>query len=229
MQQGPIAPRALPRFVATPGLAATVSSSADFPGFTGYTPDLLHRLLDGTRTVSPVARHALVTVLPLTTPPEWQTASSARGLSCCLRPEREGSASGIIFLSRPPLGSLALRPGNSLAIPRMAWSVGFIRFVSSTDATQATKVLTFPPVGLSPTEHASLSWTHSFAKTAPTFIGTRHSGRRFDAQLYESGWHWMGRRLAPNVGGFSETGCATRADGVGVESACAARAAVYAA
>jgi len=67
------------------------------------------------------------------------------------------------FLSRPPLGSLALRPGDSLAIPRMASSVGFIRFVSSTDATQATKVLTFPPVGLSPTEHASLCWTHSFA------------------------------------------------------------------
>src|SRR4029450_8797987 len=68
-----------------------------FPGVTGYTTDLLHRCLGGTRTVSPVARHALVTVLPLTTPPEWQPASSARGLSCCLRPEGEGSASGIIF------------------------------------------------------------------------------------------------------------------------------------
>src|ERR1700730_2445245 len=40
-----------------------------------------------------------------------------------------------LILSRPPLGSLALRPGDSLAIPRMAWSVGFIRFVSSMDAT----------------------------------------------------------------------------------------------
>src|ERR1700720_3700257 len=46
-----------------------------FPGVTGYTTDLLHRWLDGTRTVSPVARHALVTVLPLTTPPECQTVS----------------------------------------------------------------------------------------------------------------------------------------------------------
>jgi hypothetical protein len=53
----------------------------------------------------------------------------------------------------------------------MASSVGFIRFVSSTDATQATKVLTFPPVGLSPTEHASLSWTHSFAKMVSSFTG----------------------------------------------------------
>ena len=56
-----------------------------------------HLIADGTRTVSPVARHAVVTVLPLTTPPEWLAASSARDLSCCLRPEREGSASGIIF------------------------------------------------------------------------------------------------------------------------------------
>jgi hypothetical protein len=39
----------------------------------------------------------------------------------------------------------------------MALSVGFIRFVSSTNATQATRFLTFPPVGLPPTEHASLS------------------------------------------------------------------------
>src|SRR5262249_3412556 len=46
-----------------------------FPGGTGYTAALLHRFLGGTRTVSPVARHVLVTVLPLTTPPECQSAS----------------------------------------------------------------------------------------------------------------------------------------------------------
>src|SRR5712692_10146345 len=51
------------------------------------------------------------------------------------------------FLSRPPLGSLALRPGDSLTIPKMALSVGFIRFVSSTDATQATKVPDFSSGG----------------------------------------------------------------------------------
>jgi hypothetical protein len=63
------------------------------------------------------------------------------------------------------MGSLSLRPGDSLTIPWMALSVGFIRFVSSTDATQAKGLLTFTPVGLTPTEHASLRWTHSFAKT----------------------------------------------------------------
>src|SRR6266849_6934885 len=71
------------------------------------------------------------------------------------------------IFSRPPLGSLTLRPGDSLTIPKMASSVGFIRFVSSPDATQATKVLTLPPVGLTPTEHASLTWTHCLANIAP--------------------------------------------------------------
>src|SRR5262245_64411248 len=64
------------------------------------------------------------------------------------------------FLSRPPLGSPALRPGDSLTIPRMALSVSFIRFVSSTDATDATELLTPTLVGLTPTEHVSLRWTH---------------------------------------------------------------------
>ena len=43
----------------------------------------------------------------------------------------------------------------------MALSIGFIRFVSSTDATQVTESLTLTLVGLYPTEHASLNWTHS--------------------------------------------------------------------
>ena len=62
------------------------------------------------------------------------------------------------------MSSLSLRPGDSLTIPWMAWSVGFIRSVSSTDATQATRRLTPFLVGLTPTDHVSLLWTHSFAK-----------------------------------------------------------------
>jgi len=60
-------------------------------------------------------------------------------MPCCLRPTIEVSAFGLI-LTRPLLGSLALRPDDSLTIPWMALSVGFIRFVSSADATQATEV-----------------------------------------------------------------------------------------
>ena len=84
-------------------------------------------------------------------------------------PTIEGSASGVHFCRGHLLGSLSLRPGDSLTIPRMALSVGFIRFVSSTDATQATGFLTFAPVGLTPTEHASLRWTHCVVKIQLAF------------------------------------------------------------
>ena len=72
-------------------------------------------------------------------------------------PRRRGLGLRNHILSRPPLGSLALRPGDSLAIQKMALSVGFIRVVSSTDATQATGFLTVAPEGLTPTEHVCLS------------------------------------------------------------------------
>jgi hypothetical protein len=68
------------------------------------------------------------------------------------------------------MGSLALRPGDSLTIPWMALSVSFIRFVSSTDATRATRLLTLALVGLTPTEHTSLCWTHSIAKNSSARI-----------------------------------------------------------
>ena len=58
------------------------------------------------------------------------------------------------------MSSLALRPGDSRTILTMALSIGFTSFVSSTDAIQATRFLITTSVGLSPTEHASLCWTH---------------------------------------------------------------------
>jgi hypothetical protein len=42
------------------------------------------------------------------------------------------------------VGSLALRPGDSLTIPKMVLSVGFLRFVSSAKATQATGLRLLP-------------------------------------------------------------------------------------
>ena len=86
-------------------------------------------------------------------------------VSCCLRPEGEGSASGVYFLTGPPVGSLALRPGDLLTTPGIALLIGFTSFVSSTSAIQATRSLILTSVGLTPTEHASLRWTHSLPKT----------------------------------------------------------------
>ena len=160
MQQGPFAPRELPRFVATTDPAATVSPSTDFPVSPVIRPTLLHRFRDGARTVSPVAWRVLVTVLSL--PPRRSELPHRSDFDspCCLRPGSGDSASEAIFLSGPPLGSLSLRPGDSLTILKMALSISFTRFVSSSRVTQVTGFLTITPVGLTPTEHASLGWTH---------------------------------------------------------------------
>ena len=66
------------------------------------------------------------------------------------------------------MGSLSLRPCDSLTIPRMALSIDSTHFVSSMRAIQATGFLTFAPVGLmSPTEHASFIGRYSSAKINP--------------------------------------------------------------
>jgi hypothetical protein len=65
------------------------------------------------------------------------------------------------------VGSLTLRPGDLLTLLARASSIGFIGFVSSTDAIQATGVLTSSPVGLTPTEHACLYWTHCLLYIRP--------------------------------------------------------------
>jgi hypothetical protein len=78
------------------------------------------------------------------------------------------------------MGLLALRPGDLLTILKMALSIGYRSSVSFLSAIQATGLLTFSPVGLSPTEHASLSWTHDVAlhrSIAPdSFHRVFHSG-----------------------------------------------------
>jgi len=59
------------------------------------------------------------------------------------------------------MGSFALRPSDLLAIHKMALSIGFRSSVSFPLAIQASGLLTFAPVGLSPTEHTSFCWTHT--------------------------------------------------------------------
>jgi hypothetical protein len=61
-------------------------------------PTLLRRFLGGTRTASPVAQRILVTVLPL--PPRRSESTRRSGFvdSCCLRSNRESSASEVICI-----------------------------------------------------------------------------------------------------------------------------------
>src|SRR5262249_43826066 len=99
-----------------------------FPGITGYTaylaPSLSRRDEEGFSSCSARPRHHAVAL----TPPEEPAASAS--LRRALRPSPSGCGLGLrgFALSGPPLRSLALRPGDSLTIPRMAWSMGFRTF-----------------------------------------------------------------------------------------------------
>jgi len=84
-------------------------------------------------------------------------------------PKERARLPDLSFVSGPPVGLLSLRPGDLLPILKD----GFRRsassaLLSSADATQAKRLLTFTPVGLLPTEHVYLSWTHSLAKMLST-------------------------------------------------------------
>ena len=59
------------------------------------------------------------------------------------------------------MGSLALRPGNSLTILKMASSIGFRIFSFLPSCYSSYWALTLTQVGLTPTDHASLRWTHT--------------------------------------------------------------------
>ena len=111
-QQGPFAPRALPRLDATTDPSATLSSSADLPVVPVIRPTQLPPFRAGTKRVSPVARRILVVVPSLTTPPEQPTASIGCGKPCSLRPH--GCGLGLRNCTyEATLRSRSLRPNNS--------------------------------------------------------------------------------------------------------------------
>jgi hypothetical protein len=64
----------------------------------------------------------------------------------------------------------------------MALSIGFGNSISLLPAIQATRLLTFASVGLSPTEHACLSWSHFRTAGFPRYgFKAGRSGRAFPA------------------------------------------------
>ena len=93
-QQGPFAPRALPRLIATPGPSATLSPATHFPGGLVIGQRLLRRFRSGTRRASPVARRVLAPVPSLSPRRSDPPRQPACGGPCCLRPPIKDSASG---------------------------------------------------------------------------------------------------------------------------------------
>jgi len=78
-----------------------------------------------------------------------------------------GSISDLHFPSLHSLTCYNYSPLQRHTTVTIFANVGVIRFVSSTDATKATRFLTVPSVALSPTEHICFFWTHSCANTQP--------------------------------------------------------------
>ena len=112
-QQGPFAPRALPRFLATTNPSATLSPSAHFPGSPVIGPTLLRRFRAGARRASPVAWLVLVTVPPL--PPRRSGTAASIRFRLPMLPSPFGCGLGLRghSLSGPHPRSLSLRPGDS--------------------------------------------------------------------------------------------------------------------
>ncbi len=138
MQQGSFAPWELPQFIATTNLPPPSRLPPDFPGFLVIrlpAPPISRRDEEGFSSCLTCPCHRAAP----TTPPECLAASVSLRQSMLPSPRRRGLGLQYLFsFSRPPVALLALRPGDLLTIPKMALSVGFIRFVSSTDATLAT-------------------------------------------------------------------------------------------
>src|SRR5216117_1263986 len=118
-QQGPFAPRALPRFIATTDPSVTLSPSADFPGPPVIRPTWLRRFRGGTRRASPVARCVFVTVLSFRAPPE-RTAASAR-LRRPVLPSRGNRPLGLWGLDLSEPTHVHLRYGPVTRSPSVRW------------------------------------------------------------------------------------------------------------
>ena len=96
---------------------------------------------------------------------------------CCLHPRKEGSASGVLVFR----GHLWVhfRYGPVTCSPSQGWLCQLASSASFPPhgCNPSYGVLTFTPVGLSPTEHASLHWTHlppanqSYHRQAPESSG----------------------------------------------------------
>jgi hypothetical protein len=127
-----------------------------FPSFTGYkvylAPTISRRGQKGFSSCLACPCHHAVA----TTPPKRLSHISQRvavrnafALGCRL---------GLrgFSLSRPPMRSFSLQPGDSSTIPRTVLSMSFRLSVSLQSVIQTKRLLTFTSVGLTPTGHASL-------------------------------------------------------------------------
>ncbi len=141
---------------------------------------MLRRFRGGTRRASPVTRRVLV-IVPSLSPRRSGLAASARlrrsMLPSALR--KRARLSGASDFRGHLCDLLSFRPNDSL--PSQRWFVdGLQGFGLPPPCRPATGLLTFTPVGLSPTERASFSWAHFRTSGFPQYgFKASLSGRAF--------------------------------------------------
>jgi hypothetical protein len=119
-----LAPRTLLRFIATMDPAESLSPSTAFPVFPVIRLPCSADFATGRAGFSSCLARPCHRAVP-TTPPKLLAASVSCDDPYCLRLVAEGSTFGVIEFSRPPMGSLTLRPDDSLAVLTTALSIGF--------------------------------------------------------------------------------------------------------
>ena len=159
-QQGPLAPRALPRFTATTDPSATLTPPLHFPVSSVIEAVFLREFLPGTWRASPVASRALVTVLPPNTPPESFAASSSLRQTLLPSPILRKLGLRSSSISRPHYVHFRCGP-----VTRSPFQERLCRWASDvwSPAHLPSKLRgsgSYPGRLCFPAEHASLPWTH---------------------------------------------------------------------
>lgn len=132
------------------------------PGCSGYAaylaPPISRRGEEGFSSCSTCPCHRAVAITPPKGPPHRPEFRRSLLPSPCIC----GLGLGFFKLSRPPLRSLSLRPGDSLTILMMALPMGFKALISLLSAILLQGLWSFPwrACLAAPAGHRSLGWTH---------------------------------------------------------------------
>ena len=141
-----------------------VSRLPGAPGYTAYlAPPISRRGEEGFSSCLARPRHRAVA----TTPPECRSALASLRYAMLLSSRTWGLSLRAFYLSRPPVRSLSLRPGNSPATPYGGRVNGLQVIVFSPPCHPCYGALALTPAGLSPAERASLCWTHKPSILSP--------------------------------------------------------------
>ena len=133
-----------------------------FPGVSGYTtylaPAISRRDEDGFSSCLACPCHRAAS----NTPPESAAVSASLRRPILPSPKLRGLGLRILNVTGPPVSSLALRPGDSLTTPKVAWSISFRLFVSSLPVIQATGLWLLPRRGCLPLNTPALAGRTQF-------------------------------------------------------------------